>query len=71
MLDTAVAIIVYTLVGAEFLRRYMRDLPVRAQSPLGAGKAPFTPRLRLMVCALGFSTLVLFIRYVHSPINRF
>ncbi|KAJ7347888.1 RTA1-like protein [Mycena albidolilacea] len=64
-----VAIIVYTLVGAEFLRRYTRDLPVRAQPSLGAGKAPFTPRLRLMVCALGFSTLVLFIRSIYRVVE--
>ncbi|KAJ7835394.1 RTA1 like protein-domain-containing protein [Mycena leptocephala] len=56
------AICTYTLCGLEYLRWYTRDLPVCGQSPLGTAKVTFTPRIRLMISAFGFSTLVLFIR---------
>ncbi|KAJ7088164.1 RTA1 like protein-domain-containing protein [Mycena epipterygia] len=64
-----VAIIVYTLCALEFLRRYTRDLPVGGQRPLGLDKVQLTPRVRLMIFALAFSTLVLFIRSVYRIIE--
>ncbi|KAJ6551905.1 RTA1-domain-containing protein [Mycena capillaripes] len=64
-----VAIVMYTLCAGEFLRRYARDLPVRGQRPLGSGKAVLTPRNRLMIYALAFSTLVLFIRSIYRIIE--
>ncbi|KAJ7690199.1 RTA1 like protein-domain-containing protein [Mycena rosella] len=63
------AIVMYTLCALEFLRRYTRDLPVGGTAPLGAGKPPLTLRLRLMISALAFSTLVLFIRSVYRIVE--
>ncbi|KAF7368733.1 RTA1-domain-containing protein [Mycena venus] len=64
-----VAIVMYTLVGVEYLRRYLQDIPVRGQIPVDTARAPFTPRIRLMICALGFSTLVLLIRSLYRIVE--
>ncbi|KAJ7042169.1 RTA1-like protein [Mycena alexandri] len=64
-----VAIIAYTTCGVEFLRRYMHDLPTHGQAALGSRKSPLTPRMRLLIGALAFSTLVLFIRSVYRIIE--
>ncbi|KAJ7884600.1 RTA1 like protein-domain-containing protein [Mycena olivaceomarginata] len=63
------AICTYTLCGLEYLRRYTRDLPVPGQSPLGTARVTPTPQIRLMISALGFSTLVLFIRSVYRLVE--
>ncbi|KAJ7674083.1 RTA1-domain-containing protein [Mycena polygramma] len=63
------AIVMYIICAGEFLRRYTRDLPVRGQRPLGSGKAALAPGNRLMIYALAFSTLVLFIRSIYRLIE--
>ncbi|KAJ6483626.1 RTA1-domain-containing protein [Mycena vitilis] len=63
------AIVMYILCAGEFLRRYTRDLPVRGQRPLGSGKTPLASGNRLMIYALAFSTLVLFIRSIYRLIE--
>ncbi|KAJ7136318.1 RTA1-like protein [Mycena crocata] len=64
-----VAIIVYSLCAGEFLRRYTLDRPVHGLPSRGPAKAPLTLKVRLMICALAFSTLVLFIRSIYRIIE--
>ncbi|KAJ7483579.1 RTA1 like protein-domain-containing protein [Mycena latifolia] len=58
-----------TVCAGEFLRRYALDLPLRGEAPQSGAKALLTRRLRLMIAALAFSTLVLFIRSVYRLIE--
>jgi hypothetical protein len=61
------AILTYTTLSADFLRRYHKDLPLRTTP---SGRGIMDAKLKTMIGALAFSTLVLFIRYVfRSGIN--
>ncbi|KAJ7685941.1 RTA1-like protein [Mycena rosella] len=61
-----VAIIAYSSLAADFLRRYIRDLPVRANSN---DRGVLDPKLTTLIAALAFSTLVLFIRSIYRIIE--
>ncbi|KAJ7438320.1 RTA1-like protein [Mycena galericulata] len=63
-----VAVIAYSSLAADFLRRYSKDLPVR---PVGANDARglMDPKLKTMIAALAFSTLVLCIRAIYRVIE--
>ncbi|KAF7325255.1 RTA1-like protein [Mycena venus] len=59
-----VALTAYTALGADFLRHYASATPVRAQIS-GSERGVLDSRLRLMISALSFSTLVLFARSIY------
>ncbi|KAF7341248.1 hypothetical protein MVEN_01860400 [Mycena venus] len=59
-----VALTAYTALGANFLRHYASATPVRAQIS-GSERGVLDSRLRLMISALSFSTLVLFVRSIY------
>ncbi|KAJ6498214.1 RTA1 like protein-domain-containing protein [Mycena vulgaris] len=61
-----VAIITYSALAADFLRRYIKDLPLRAD-PNERGVPD--GNLKTMIAALMFSTLVLFIRSLYRIIE--
>ncbi|KAJ7132563.1 RTA1 like protein-domain-containing protein [Mycena epipterygia] len=60
-------IIVYSTLACNYVLRYLRDRPLRGAdlSPRGA----LTPRLKIMLVALGFSTAVLFIRSIYRIVE--
>ncbi|KAF7321537.1 RTA1-like protein [Mycena kentingensis (nom. inval.)] len=60
-----VALCAYIACGADFLRNYLTQRPVRA----GQERGEFTARLKILVYALGFSTTVLFIRSVYRIVE--
>ncbi|KAJ7506174.1 RTA1-like protein [Mycena galericulata] len=62
-----VAIIAYSTLAADFLRRYSKDLPARATGRNDRGL--LDPKLKTMIAALAFSTLVLFIRSIYRIIE--
>ncbi|KAJ7738232.1 RTA1-like protein [Mycena maculata] len=59
-------IIVFTLVAGDFLNRYLRDQPLRTD---GSTRGALTARLKLMLSALAFSTLVLIVRSVYRIVE--
>ncbi|KAJ7493860.1 RTA1-like protein [Mycena latifolia] len=61
-----VAIIAYSSLAADFLRRYRKDLPVRA-APSERGH--LDSKLKTLIAAVAFSTLVLFIRSIYRIIE--
>ncbi|KAJ7275861.1 RTA1-like protein [Mycena rebaudengoi] len=61
------AIIVYSALAGDYLRRYLTDSPARTSA--ASTRGVFTPRLKMMIIALGFSTTVLFIRSVYRTIE--
>ncbi|KAK7064963.1 RTA1 like protein-domain-containing protein [Favolaschia claudopus] len=61
-------IIVFSAIALDFTQRYLRDKPVRRDFD-GIQRGAFTPRLKTMLAALGFSTTVLFIRSVYRLIE--
>ncbi|KAJ7323861.1 RTA1-domain-containing protein [Mycena albidolilacea] len=60
------AIITYSALAADFLRRYHVDRPVRGGS---ADRGTMDTKLKAMIAALAFSTLVLFIRSIYRIIE--
>ncbi|KAJ6458326.1 RTA1-domain-containing protein [Mycena vitilis] len=61
-------IIIFSVIALDFTWRYIRDKPLRASS---SARGVFTRRLRIMLGALAFSTIVLVIRRVqHLSIYR-
>ncbi|KAF7342311.1 hypothetical protein MVEN_01819500 [Mycena venus] len=62
-----VAIITYSTLAADFLSRYHKDLPVRGGSV--ADRGTMDTKLKTMIAALAFSTLVLFIRSIYRIIE--
>ncbi|KAJ7112088.1 RTA1-like protein [Mycena epipterygia] len=62
-----VVIIVFSAIGLDFVRRYIRDKPRHADSD--GTRGVLTPRLKIMLAALTFSTTVLFIRSVYRIIE--
>ncbi|KAF7370055.1 RTA1-like protein [Mycena sanguinolenta] len=61
-----VAIVVYSTLAGDFLRRYHVDRPVRGTS---VDRGVMDPKLKTMIAALAFSTLVLFIRSIYRIIE--
>ncbi|KAF8127514.1 RTA1 like protein-domain-containing protein, partial [Mycena galopus ATCC 62051] len=59
-------IIVFTLLVLDFTQPYIRDQPVRTG---GTPRTALTPRLKMMLITLTFSTTVLFIRSVYRLIE--
>ncbi|KAJ7082297.1 RTA1-like protein [Mycena epipterygia] len=69
-----VAICAYTACGVDFLRNYAASAPVRSppsslESKSELERGLLDDRLKLMIAALGFSTLVLFIRSIYRIIE--
>ncbi|CAK5276128.1 unnamed protein product, partial [Mycena citricolor] len=62
-----VVIIFFSVFALDYLVHYVRDAPVRSADFQARGA--LTPRLRLMVSALGFSTLLLFIRSIYRTVE--
>ncbi|KAJ7740490.1 RTA1-like protein [Mycena maculata] len=63
-----VAICVYTALGVDFLRHYAASRPVRALIS-SSERGVLDARLKVMLAALGFSTLVLLIRSVYRIVE--
>ncbi|KAF8202068.1 RTA1 like protein-domain-containing protein [Mycena galopus ATCC 62051] len=61
-----VAIITYSSLAGDFLRRYHTDRPVRGSS---VHRGIMDTKLKTMVAALAFATLVLFIRSIYRIIE--
>ncbi|KAJ7690839.1 RTA1 like protein-domain-containing protein [Mycena rosella] len=61
-----VAIIVFSTLGCDYMRRYLRDRPLRPDS---RARGVLTPRLKLMLAALAFSTAVLIVRSVYRIVE--
>jgi hypothetical protein len=55
-----VVIIVFSVLGLDFTRRYIRNSPARKEP--GSRRGILTLRLKIMLAALGFSIITLFIR---------
>ncbi|KAJ7612068.1 RTA1-like protein, partial [Roridomyces roridus] len=62
-----VAILVYVALASDFLWHYRTDIPVRAAAPHHRGH--LEPKMKTMIAALAFSTLVLFIRSIYRIIE--
>ncbi|KAJ7160614.1 RTA1-domain-containing protein [Mycena crocata] len=63
-----IAICVYTACGVDFLRHYAAFKPVRPVIFSGE-RGVLDHRLKLMIAAMGFSTLVLFIRSIYRIVE--
>lgn len=77
------AITIYTIIAVECISRYVRDKPVRGPAPAenmeriqseaseknNGQRGVFTGKLKLMVLALGISTLFIFMRSVYRVIE--
>ncbi|KAJ7467892.1 RTA1-like protein [Mycena galericulata] len=63
-----VAICVYTACGVDFLRHYTASVPVRPMIS-SAERGVLDKKLKTMIAALGFSTLVLFIRSIYRIVE--
>ncbi|KAF8144342.1 RTA1 like protein-domain-containing protein [Mycena galopus ATCC 62051] len=63
-----VVIIVFTTIACDFTRRYIFNKPIRPR-PQGCARGILTPRLKLMLVALAFSTVVLTARSVYRLIE--
>jgi hypothetical protein len=63
-----IAICVYTALGANFLRNYNASTPVRPMVS-SAERGALDSRLKLLISAVGFSTLVLFIRSIYRIVE--
>ncbi|KAJ7728349.1 RTA1-domain-containing protein [Mycena metata] len=61
-----VVIILFSALTVDFVRRYLHDRPVRVES---TARGALTPRLKIMLAALAFSTTTLFIRSVYRIIE--
>jgi len=60
------AIVIFSAMALDFTQRYLRDWPARTDpNPRGA----LTPRRKIMLFALAFSTTTLFIRSVYRMIE--
>jgi len=59
-------IIIFSVFGIDFFLHYVRDRRVRND---GSARGVLTPRLKLMLAALAFSALTLFIRSVYRIIE--
>ncbi|KAJ7246443.1 RTA1-domain-containing protein [Mycena rebaudengoi] len=62
-----VAIIVYSALAGDYFRRYLTDSPARTS--VSSTRGVLTPRLKIMIGALLFSTTVLFIRSIYRTIE--
>ncbi|KAJ7076668.1 RTA1-like protein [Mycena belliarum] len=61
-------IIIFSTLAGDFIRRYLRDQPVRASARAGV-RGALSLELKLMLAALVFSTTTLFIRSVYRIIE--
>jgi len=64
-LVSPVSLIVYVICATEFFLRFFKDKPIR-KALNGQPKEVVNPRMMMMIRALIFSTVCLFIRYVNS-----
>jgi hypothetical protein len=63
----AAVIVVFSTLAVDFVLRYVHDKPARAESAI---RGDLTPRIKIMLAALAFSTTTLFIRYVPFPTSH-
>ncbi|KAJ7162969.1 RTA1 like protein-domain-containing protein [Mycena filopes] len=61
------AIITYSILAADVLRRYHKDLPVRPHQTSDRGV--MDTNLKTMIGALAFSTLILFVRSIYRTVE--
>ncbi|KAJ7699336.1 RTA1 like protein-domain-containing protein [Mycena rosella] len=61
-----VVIILFSALACDFVQRYVRERPVRAES---SARGVLTLRLKLMLVALAFATTTLFVRSVYRIIE--
>ncbi|KAJ7639591.1 RTA-like protein [Mycena rosella] len=61
-----VAIIVFSTLGCDFMRRYLSERSLRPESRV---RGVLTPHLKLMLAALTFSTSVLIVRSVYRIVE--
>ncbi|KAJ7238968.1 RTA1 like protein-domain-containing protein [Mycena rebaudengoi] len=64
-----VALLVYTSLAFEFLRRYTKNLPLRLRHTTAAVERPMDPHVKILITALTFSTFVLLVRSVYRIIE--
>ncbi|KAJ7912368.1 RTA1 like protein-domain-containing protein [Mycena leptocephala] len=62
-----VVIIVFSVIGLDFTRRYLRNSPTRKE--LASHRGMLTRRLKIMLAALGFSIITLFIRSIYRIVE--
>ncbi|KAF6748222.1 RTA1-like protein [Ephemerocybe angulata] len=69
-------ITVFSACAGEFIYRYLTKRPLRAATSTltdvrdgSSARGTLTPRLKIMLCALSLSTLVLFIRAIYRTIE--
>ncbi|KAF7345740.1 RTA1-like protein [Mycena venus] len=63
-----IALCVYTACGVDFLRNYLASAPVRPMIS-SEERGTLDTRLKIMIGAIGFSTLVLFIRSIYRIVE--
>ena len=61
------AITIYVALAAEFVLRFLADRPVREVARPSGGPRTLDTKTKLMLFALSFSSLTIFIRYVSVP----
>lgn len=64
-LVSPVSLIVYVICATEFFLRFFKDKPIR-EAINKQSKEVANPRIKMMIRALIFSTVCLFIRYIMS-----
>ncbi|KAJ2935027.1 hypothetical protein H1R20_g2080, partial [Candolleomyces eurysporus] len=69
-------IVLFAICAVEFVVRYVKDWPLRAVETVDSqaslqisARGELTKKLKVMLCALAFSTIVLFIRAVYRLIE--
>ncbi|KAF7342184.1 hypothetical protein MVEN_01806300 [Mycena venus] len=60
-------IIIFSILAADFVQRYLRDRPARYDS--NGERGVLTPRIKIMLVALSFSLVTLFIRSIYRLIE--
>ncbi|KAJ7050415.1 RTA1 like protein-domain-containing protein [Mycena amicta] len=64
-----VTIAVYVLCAAEFLYRYMHDLPLAKHAGFASTRGALTPRMRVLLYGMSFNTLCLLTRAVYRVVE--
>ncbi|PPQ73629.1 hypothetical protein CVT26_010620 [Gymnopilus dilepis] len=73
--NMATVIILFSLLSIEYFVRYHYDAPFSSRNGIddltlsGQRRERLAPKLKIMTCALSFSTLVLFIRAIYRTIE--
>ncbi|KAK7058065.1 RTA1-domain-containing protein [Favolaschia claudopus] len=62
-------ITVYVLCAGEFLLRYLRNRPIRSSMVVATSTPPLSGNMKILISALVFNTICLFIRAVYRVIE--